>query len=106
MTDIFNSKEASQLLEGKKILFLGGSLVRGFYKDLIWFTNSNTLINRNTLGKKGEERFPDFSETDANGEEENFKYKDQLHDCKKCPEDYKGATIKITTKHFFVFFRS
>ena len=92
MTDIFRSEDAVRILRGKTVLFLGGSVTRGLYKDTIWLLNSNTLIQRNILGQKGEDRFPDFSNVNpAENEEERFKYKDRLHDCKGCPEDYKGA---------------
>ena len=77
--NIFDRDSSRELLEGKNILFLGGSITRGLYKDLIWLTNSNTLIDRSVLGRKGEERFPDLTEAkEAKDEECNFEYKDQL----------------------------
>ena len=79
MTDIFNSEQVSNLLKGKNILFLGGSVTRGLYKDLIWLLNSNSLLPRLILGQKGEASFPDFSK--AGGEyEDRFKVKDQLQE--------------------------
>ena len=79
MTDIFNSEQVSNLLKGKNILFLGGSVTRGLYKDLIWLLNSNSLLPRLILGQKGETSFPDFSK--AGGEyEDRFKVKDQLQE--------------------------
>ena len=79
MTDIFNSEQAVTLLKGKTVLFLGGSVTRGLYKDLIWLLNSNSLLPRLILGQKGEASFPDFSK--AGGEyEDRFKVKDQLQE--------------------------
>ena len=79
MTDIFDSKQAVNLLRGKTVLFLGASVTRGLYKDLIWLLNSNTLLPRQILGQKGEASFPDFS---RGGEEYEykFKFKDQLQE--------------------------
>ena len=79
MSDVFDSEQTVQLLKGKTVLFLGASVTRGLYKDLIWLINSNTLLPRHFLGQKGEASFPDFS--GAGGEEEyKFKFKDQLQD--------------------------
>ena len=84
MTDIFNSEQAVRLLKGKTVLFLGGSVTRGLYKDLIWLLHSNTLLPRQILGQKGEASFPDFSK--AGGEYEyKFKFSDKLQ------EDFFGA---------------
>ena len=86
MTDVFNSRQAVDLLKGKTILFLGASVTRGLYKDLIWLLNSITLLPRQILGQKGEASFPDF--TKAGGEEEfRFKFKDKLQ------EDFFGREI-------------
>ena len=79
MTDIFATEQAVKLLAGKNILFLGASVTRGLYKDLIWLLNSNSLLPRLILGQKGEASFPDFSK--AGGEyEDRFKAKDQLQE--------------------------
>ena len=78
MSDVFNSEQTVQLLKGKTVLFLGASVTRGLYKDLIWLINSNTLLPRHILGQKGEASFPDFS--GARSEEYKFKFKDQLQD--------------------------
>ena len=88
MSDIFNSEQALRLLKGKTVLFLGGSVTRGLYKDLIWLLNSNALIPRQILGQKGEARFPDFSK--AGGEyAHKFKFQDKLQ------EDFFGAVPQI-----------
>ena len=93
MTDIFNSEQAVRLLKGKSVLFLGGSVTRGLYKDLIWLLNSNSLLPRQILGQKGEASFPDFSK--AGGQYEcRFKFRDKLQ------EDFFGAMPDArNTKH-------
>ena len=58
MTDIFQSVDARNFLRGKKIVYLGGSITRGLHKDMVWLLNSDTLLPRNILGSKGEDRFP------------------------------------------------
>ena len=94
MTDIFNSEQAVTLLKGKTVLFLGGSVTRGLYKDLIWLLNSNALLPRQILGQKGEASFPDFSR--AGGEYQyRFKFRDQLHQ-----EDFYGV-VPHNNKHSF-----
>ena len=81
MTDIFNSEEAVALLKGRTVLFAGGSVTRGLYKDLIWLLNSNTLLPRQMLGQKGEASFPDFSKAGSEEDLNNkFKYKDRRKD--------------------------
>ena len=86
MTDIFNSEEAVALLKGRTVLFAGGSVTRGLYKDLIWLLNSNTLLPRQMLGQKGEASFPDFSKA---GCEDDLKHKFKFQD--KLQEDFFGA---------------
>ena len=83
MTDIFNREQAAQLLKGKTLLFLGGSVTRGLYKDLICLLNTNALLHENILRAKREPKFPDFSSdqfTDAEKEEHKFmfEFQDQL----------------------------
>jgi len=80
MTDLFKSEEAAKLLNGKTVLFLGASVTRGLYKDLIWLLNSNTLLPRKILGQKGEASFPDFSQAGAGEFKDKFKFQDQLQD--------------------------
>ena len=94
MTDIFNSDQTVNLLKGKTVLFLGASVTRGLYKDLIWLLNTNALLPKKILGQKGEASFPDFSRAP---EEESkfkmkFKFKDQLQD------DFFGDTQYQTLK--------
>ena len=45
-TVVWHRKEVVRLLAGKRVLLLGGSIVRGIYKDLIWLINSNTTLPR------------------------------------------------------------
>lgn len=60
MGDIFVSKEARSLLAHKHIAVIGGSNMRGLYKDIIWLINDNSFIPKEVLGEKLEQRFPTF----------------------------------------------
>ena len=42
MCDIFTRASATDLLRGKSILFLGDSIMRNIYKDLIWMISPET----------------------------------------------------------------
>ena len=44
MSDIFYPDDVTDILKNKKILFLGDSIVRALYKDLIWLINTKSLI--------------------------------------------------------------
>jgi len=55
--DILTSKDVKDLLCDKYILILGDSVVRGLYKDLIKFSNSDDLLSEEELRIKGENRF-------------------------------------------------
>ena len=57
MTDLFDKGDVSSLLRDQTILLLGGSVVRGLYKDLVWLLNTNSLIDR------GVRNIEDLSET-------------------------------------------
>ena len=46
MSDLFKREEVVRLLRGRTLVLLGGSIMRGFYKDIIWLMNCDTLINR------------------------------------------------------------
>ena len=96
MTDIFSSEDVKKLLSGKTIVFLGGSIIRGLYKDLIWLLNTNKLIPYKILGSKGEEQFPDLSQVTQNQFLEIFDddNKDRLHYCgnETCEDDWRGLT--------------
>lgn len=61
MADIFLSKEARNVLKGKHIAVIGGSNMRGLYKDIVWLLNDDSIIPKEVLGEKLEKRFPDFS---------------------------------------------
>jgi len=39
MCDIFTQKDVHQLLKGKRCLFIGDSIMRNMYKDLVWLTS-------------------------------------------------------------------
>ena len=45
MTDLFDKGDVASLLRDKTIVLLGGSVIRGLYKDLVWLLNSNSLID-------------------------------------------------------------
>ena len=57
MTDLFDKGDVSSLLRDQTILLLGGSVIRGLYKDLVWLLNTNSLIDR------GVRNIEDLSET-------------------------------------------
>ena len=44
MSDIFYPDDVTDILENKKVIFLGDSIVRALYKDLIWLINDKSLI--------------------------------------------------------------
>ena len=52
MGDIFLCKEAQQVLANKHIAVIGGSNMRGLYKDMIWLLNDNSIIPYEVLGEK------------------------------------------------------
>ena len=61
MCDVFSTQDALKLLEGKSILFLGDSIMRNIYKDLIWLTNirgdESGYTPTDGMRNKGEEEF-------------------------------------------------
>lgn len=63
MGDIFLCKEAQQVLANKHIAVIGGSNMRGLYKDMIWLLNDNSIIPYEVLGEKLEKNYPDFDGT-------------------------------------------
>ena len=44
MTDLFETEDVRDLLKNKTVVFLGGSIIRGLYKDVIWLLNSNSFL--------------------------------------------------------------
>ena len=44
MTDLFETADVRDLLKNKTVVFLGGSIIRGLYKDVIWLLNSNSFL--------------------------------------------------------------
>ena len=60
MCDIFNRKEARKVLANKHIAVIGGSNMRGLYKDIVWLLNDNSIIPKEVLGDKAEANFPNF----------------------------------------------
>ena len=59
MCDIFTRDDIHKLLRGKSCLFLGDSIMRNLYKDLVWLTtteNPRQLFLRTMhMAKKGEQ---------------------------------------------------
>ena len=60
MAEIFDHKEAQHVLENKHVAVLGGSNMRGLYKDLIWLLNDSSMIPYEVIGEKLEKNFPSF----------------------------------------------
>ena len=52
MSDLFKKEDLVSLLRGRTLVLLGGSIMRGHYKDLIWLMNCDTLINRGVSWEK------------------------------------------------------
>ena len=60
MCDIFKTKEARKVLANKHIAVIGGSNMRGLYKDIVWLLNDNSFIPKEVLGDKAERKFPNL----------------------------------------------
>jgi len=63
MTDIFLPEEFGDMFRNQHIVILGGSQMRGLYKDMVWLLNHASLIPNEVLGAKSEENFPDMEKT-------------------------------------------
>ena len=57
MADIFSKFDARKVLQKKKILFLGDSIMRNVYKDLIWLLSEGNFTPQDLLKRKGENSF-------------------------------------------------
>jgi len=57
MCDIFTHKDVRQLLKGKSCLFIGDSIMRNMYKDLVWLTTHprEEFLKTKHFQKKGED---------------------------------------------------
>jgi len=64
MTDIFLPEEFGDMFRNQHIVILGGSQMRGLYKDMVWLLNHASLIPNEVLGAKSEQRFPEMEKTD------------------------------------------
>ena len=60
MCDVYKSSDVAELLAGKHVAVLGGSVMRGLYKDLVWLLNDDSFIPAEVLGDKSEDAFPRF----------------------------------------------
>ena len=95
MADLFYPSDITKVLSNKHVVFLGGSVVRGFYRDMIWLCNSASLIphevtkiilqvcltvDYQVLGCKGDKHFPDLENTVwKNGKEVSKAVKEVFH---------------------------
>ena len=60
MCDIFTKDDVRQLFRKKSILFIGDSIMRNIYKDLVWLTSKSTrqsLIPQRHMKAKAEKNF-------------------------------------------------
>jgi len=71
MCDIFLPEDVGRIFKDQHVVVIGGSFMRGVYKDLIWLLNHASLMPREILGAKMEAHFPDF---------ENAKWKNGRED--------------------------
>ena len=60
MAEILGHKDAQYVLEGKHVAILGGSNMRGLYKDMVWLLNDSSLVPYECLGEKLEKNYPNF----------------------------------------------
>jgi hypothetical protein len=56
MCDIFTQKDVHNVLQGKRFLFIGDSIMRNMYKDLVWLTTHprEEFLKTRFMQKKGE----------------------------------------------------
>jgi len=71
MCDIFLPEDVGRIFKDQHVVIIGGSFMRGVYKDLIWLLNHASFMPREILGAKMEAHFPDF---------ENAKWKNGRED--------------------------
>ena len=57
MCDVFEKEDARKILKGKTILFLGDSIMRNMYKDLIWLVQDGTFLDQSYMADKLEPTF-------------------------------------------------
>ncbi len=60
MADVFTPSSCARALRGKSLLFLGDSIMRNIYKDLVYLLSSDTkgrLIPKRYMCAKGEDSF-------------------------------------------------
>ena len=64
MCDIFKQKDIIAKLKGKSFLFLGDSIMRNLYKDLVWLTTSpyENFIPTRWMARKGEKHMGNIRE--------------------------------------------
>ena len=79
MCDIFKRKEARKVLANKHIAVIGGSNMRGLYKDLVWLINDDSFTPREVLGEKSEANFPDFESPKWKGKKISARIRKKFH---------------------------
>lgn len=62
MSSVFTSADLQRILKGKHVLFLGDSIVRALYKDIVWLYNCNYFLPVEALKQTNTESFPDLEE--------------------------------------------
>jgi len=67
MCDIFMPEEFGDMFRNQHIIILGGSQMRGLYKDMVWLLNHPSTIPNEVLGAKSENRFPDMEKNGMEG---------------------------------------
>lgn len=93
MADIFYPTDLARLLANKHVVFLGGSVVRGLYRDMMWLINSASLIPHEVLGSKGEKHFPDLEKTVWRNGKVNRQVTETFHqDNRDSLLEYKGLS--------------
>jgi hypothetical protein len=63
MAEIFLKEDANKILKGRKILFLGDSIMRNLYQDFVYLLQFGELVPHTELRKKGEQ-MPSFAPGD------------------------------------------
>ena len=57
MCDVFDTENVREILKGKTILFLGDSIMRNMYKDLVWLVQDGTFLDQSYMANKLEPTF-------------------------------------------------
>ena len=96
MCDVFDTKDTKKLLKGKSMLFLGDSIMRNIYKDLVCLMQENRISPRDLLVKKGEESFMGDRRIDLSGEGSKGRDYYEIRDCYDKQGDVQLSFVFIT----------